>query len=177
MKLQGLPAHEVEWQIHALTSADASKLIQLPQLSSDKVPKGAAAAPDEEGALDEPSPTTPASDTEASGPAPATPGADEAAHQRAVACLREHEVLPAPSVFVISIKTRGFRRLHVVGACRLVRGENYRNYVVYGDQMPAVGDFHARCRWCFGNGATDADELPSNSSSASSSSSSSADES
>ena len=81
---------------------------------------------------------------------------------------------PAPTGFVTSITSGGHRRLHLVGSCRLVPGENYKNYVEHGDKLPEPEEFHSRCRWCFPLQEALADDkvLPSNSSSSSSSSSS-----
>ena len=116
-----------------------------------------------------------ASETESGGlSGDETPTADRhtAAAEQARQCL-EPDADPAPEGFVVSITAGGFRRLHLVGACRLVPGENYKNYEIYGELLPQNEAFNARCRWCFPEGDTaPAEDLPSNSSSSSSSSSS-----
>ena len=57
---------------------------------------------------------------------------------------------PKPEGFVVS-KTQGgrCRRLHFVGGCWRIPGEHYRNFVDFGQEVPADHLFNARCKDCF----------------------------
>ena len=171
---QGVEDHEREWQLKALTTADATLPIPSPTargalLHREGLLVEGAAEATEIAAVGEDAPA--ALETEL----PTTPGADEAAADRAQDCRHRLAAEPPATGFVTSISASGFRRLHLVGACRLVPGEHYHNYTMHGDTLPNPEGFHARCRWCFPveEALVEDDVLPSNSSSSSSSSDSS----
>ena len=57
--------------------------------------------------------------------------------------------LPSLGSDVASVQEKsGFRRLHRVGECSFRPGIHYGHFVCFGGVMPAVSDFHARCKWC-----------------------------
>ena len=171
MGLQGFAAPEIEWQLGTLTEANPKLAITLPSLSPEELLKGAAEGP----LLDEEAREAEDTETESGDPSgDETPTEDRhtVAADQARECL-EPESKTTPEGFVVSVTKGGFRRLHFVGACRLVPGEDYHKYEEYGELLPPAGVFNARCRWCFQDGgAIHVDDLPSNSSSSSSSSSS-----
>ena len=169
--LRGFAVPEIDWQLEALTEANPKLAITLPTLSPEELMRGAAEGTN----LDKEARDASASETESGGPSgDETPTKDRhtVAADQARQCL-EPDTEATPDSFVVSITKGGFRRLHFVGACRLVPGEDYRHFEVYGELLPPAGAFNARCQWCFQDGgAAHEDDLPSNSSSSSSSSSS-----
>ena len=55
-----------------------------------------------------------------------------------------------PHGFVVVRTDKGrMRRLHFVGSCYRVPDEHYRDYTVWGDQLPDSSEIDARCKQCF----------------------------
>ena len=51
---------------------------------------------------------------------------------------------------MVALTQTGLRILHFVGACGRVPGLHFRNFIRYGDKVPASHDFDKACKTCFG---------------------------
>ena len=80
--------------------------------------------------------------------------------------------------------TKKVKCLHFVGACGRIPGEHYKEFDVWGDEMPPEDKVDVLCRTCFKNGElpeqalaapADDEQIEASSSSSGSSSSSSSD--
>ena len=59
--------------------------------------------------------------------------------------------------YVVAI-TRGFRRLHLLGACPRVPGIDYHDFEEYGMERPEVTEYDDYCKSCWGTLGAGPDE-------------------
>ncbi len=64
-----------------------------------------------------------------------------------------------PEGYIISISSKKrIRRLHLMGACHMLPGIDYTNYVVIGDKCPSNDQYDDYCRHCWRGDAQPRDE-------------------
>ncbi len=64
-----------------------------------------------------------------------------------------------PEGYIISISSKKrIRRLHLMGACHMLPGIDYTNYIVIGDQCPSNDQYDDYCRHCWRGDAQPRDE-------------------
>ena len=61
----------------------------------------------------------------------------------------EPEVSPLCYGFVVVHTSKKLRRLHYVGSCGKRPNEHYKQFDVYGDEMPEASKYDRRCIDCF----------------------------
>ena len=62
----------------------------------------------------------------------------------------EDEAEPAEGAYVVSISSKkGFRRLHLVGACHRRPGVHYAIWVLLGREMPDSSVYDESCKDCW----------------------------
>ncbi len=64
-----------------------------------------------------------------------------------------------PEGYIVSISSKKrIRRLHLMGACHMMPGIDYTNYIVIGDQCPSNDQYDDYCRHCWRGDAQPRDE-------------------
>eukprot|EP00971_Amphidinium_carterae_P111526 2208648-Amphidinium_carterae.1 len=66
--------------------------------------------------------------------------------------MEEAETIQRLGHYVVSIVGAGVRRLHRVGECRFMPGQDYLHFEACGEDLPAPRLYQKVCRLCFKDG-------------------------
>ena len=65
--------------------------------------------------------------------------------------MRARPTLPEDVGGYVVARSRGWRRLHLLGACPRIPEVDYFDYELFGEERPAVTDYDDYCRNCWGS--------------------------